>query len=229
MRGWADGAAWFEIAAASLVLNVGTVIASVCLWRLLIARRTVDDAVRRVDRRDVRLTASTTLVNAAVALPAWWLWREGIVEIDEPSVVGVVADTVVLLVGLDLSMYVLHRVFHQGVLYRWFHAWHHTGDERMTPVTLCVMHPFEAAGFGLATLGLMWSSPVSVPAVLAFFTINLIVGTVAQVPRSDDPAAVEPTVGWFGGSSLHAGHHARPDTNFGFFTQVWDRLLGTRV
>ena len=229
MRSWADGAAWWEIAVASLALNLATVVTSVVLWRWLVARRHMADVTRSVSRRDLALTASTTLMNAAVILPAWWLWREDVIELRDPTPLGVVIGVLGLLVGLDLVMYVLHRIFHQGVLYRWFHVWHHTGDERMSPVTLFVMHPFEAAGFGLATLGLMWVAPVSIPAVMAFFTVNLFVGTIAHVPRRDDPTADEPTTGWIGGSAMHAGHHARPDTNFGFFTQVWDRLLGTRV
>ncbi len=227
MRSWADDAAWFEIAVASLALNIATVLSSVALWRLLVTHRSVGGVTRPLVGRDIGLTASTTAVNAAVAFPAWWLWREGVIELPDPTLGGVLFDVVVLIVGIDVVMYVVHRIFHQGLLYRWFHVWHHTGDERMSPLTLFVMHPLEGAGFGVATLALLWVNPTSVVAISLFFTFNLIIGTVAHVPpRADASAATE---GWLGGSPLHAGHHARPDTNFGFFTQVWDRLLSTRT
>ncbi len=227
MRGWADDAAWFEVAAAALILNAAAVVSSMVLWRVLVARRSVVGATRTPAARDIRLAASTTAVNAAITLPAWGLWREGVIELPDPTVGGVLVDVIVLIIGIDVAMYAVHRIFHLGALYRWFHVWHHTGDERMSPLTLFVMHPFEAAGFGLATLTLMWVNPTSIVAISIFFTFNLVIGTVAHVPpRTAVDAA---TVGWFGGSSMHAGHHARPETNFGFFTQVWDRLLGTRV
>jgi sterol desaturase/sphingolipid hydroxylase (fatty acid hydroxylase superfamily) len=30
-----------------------------------------------------------------------------------------------------------------------------------------------------------------------------------------------------GTSTFHARHHERPEGNYGFYTTVWDRLLGT--
>ena len=162
MRGWADDAGWVEILAASIALNIGTVAASIALWRLLVGRRAVGAATRQVGARDIRLAASTTLVNAIIVLPVWWLWRRGQIELADPSIGETFVGAAYLLVGLDLAMYVLHRTFHTGELYRWFHSWHHTDDERMTPLTLFVMHPAEAAGFGAVTAGLMWLYPVSV-------------------------------------------------------------------
>jgi len=30
-----------------------------------------------------------------------------------------------------------------------------------------------------------------------------------------------------GSSTFHAGHHGQPGRNFGFYTDVWDRIFGT--
>ena len=85
------------------------------------------------------------------------------------------------------------------------------------------MHPVEAAGFSTVMVALMLLWPVSVPAIAIFFALNLLIGTVAHVPL----VALGALDNVLGVSRLHQTHHEDPDTNFGFFTQIWDRALGT--
>ncbi len=227
MTAWADRATWWEILLAAVVLNVVTTGASAALWHLLVRRRSVSSRTRRVTHRDLWLTSSTTLTNAVTLVPAWWAWQQGWIELAPGGLLRAALDLGYLIVGLDLTMYALHRLFHLEPLYGLFHAIHHTDDERMSPVTLFVMHPAEAAGFGAVTGLMMLIHPVSMPGVVAFFVLNLVVGTVAHVPAPDQ-VHVNWTDSWLGGAALHNDHHRQPDTAFGFFTQLWDRSLGTR-
>jgi len=219
---WVEQAGWWQIGLLSIVLNVQTVATSVVFYRLVINRRPTAAPIRPSNRRDWILTGSTTLVNSLVLLPAWWLWKNGTIELATPSAF-IVVEVLYLIVGLDAAMYFLHRIFHQGVLYRWFHSWHHTDDRPLCDMSLFVMHPAEAAGFGAAMIVLMVLWPVSVPAVAIFFGMNLVIGTLAHVPPSA-PSRWDDFLGW---SRLHRIHHDDVEANFGFFTQFWDRALGT--
>lgn len=227
MLDWAADAGWGEVLAVGVLLNLATTGTSAGLWRALVARRGVGGEVRPVDRRDVVLAASTTAVNAVALLPPWWLWREGHITISGELRPVALLEVGYLLVGVDTVMYWLHRFFHGPRAYRLAHVVHHGGDPRMSALTLFVMHPLEAAGFSVAVLGLLWLVPVSLPAIGAFFLVNLVIGTVAHVPRASGRA----TSRWdraVGGSWLHQGHHDDEGRGFGFFTGFWDAVAGTR-
>lgn len=226
MPGWVEGLGGWQVALLGLLLNVATVAASVAIWHVVVRQRGVEAATRAVSRRDLVLTTSTTLVNSAVLVPAWWLWRDGRIEIPGPTPVSVVLGTAYLLAGLETSMYAIHRTFHLDPLYRWFHQVHHTDDGAMSPLSLFVMHPLEPFGFALTTGVLLVLVPVPFAAIGAFFTVNLIVGTLAHVPVVEREADAARVV-MLGGSRLHQAHHARPRTAYGFFTSFWDRALGT--
>ncbi len=199
-----------------------TVASSVMLFRLNVQRRAVAGRIRTSTTRDRLLALSTTFVNTIAVFPPWWLWSRGTIELADPTL-RLVLEVVYLTVAIDAAMYVLHRISHQGFLFRWFHRVHHTDDRPPCDLTLFVMHPVEAAGFSTVMIGLMLLWPVSVPAIAIFFGLNLLIGTVAHVPLASSG-------GWdniLGGSRLHQTHHEDSNTNFGFFTQFWDRALGT--
>lgn len=222
MADWFMQARWWEITIASIVLNCATLLSSVFLYRILVNKRAVSHMTRSPSTRDRLLTASTTIVNTLVVLLPWWLWTRGSLHL-APISFRLLLEVVYLIVMLDLAMYVLHRIFHQEILFRMFHQMHHTEDAKPSRLTLFVMHPAEAAGFGAVMLVLMLLWPVSVSAIAVFLGANLLIGTAAHVPFSK-AGRWDSTLG---GSRLHQGHHQRPDTNFGFFTQFWDRSFGT--
>lgn len=221
---WFTDRQWWEIAAIALVMNLGIVANSVFVWRLAAHRRGVSGPSRPVSGRDRALTATTTIVNAAALVPAWWLWTEGTIELASIDPLRIIIEVTYLVLAVDLVMYVVHRIFHLDPLYRWFHQVHHTDDAPTNELTLFVMHPLEAAGFGVLVLALLTMWSVSVVGIAIFFTINLIAGTVAHVPTSGSPSRWDRL---FGGSPLHQGHHEAPNTGYGFFTTTWDRLFGS--
>lgn len=208
------------------VVNAATVAASVALWRVALARAS-GTPTRSPTRQEVALTASTAAVNAVALLPAWWLWRRGTLTLADPSPLAAVAGFAYLVAVVETAMYLLHRLFHTDLLYRWFHRVHHVDDRRMHPLALFVMHPAEPLGFALVVGLAIVAVPVPLAAIVAFFGLNLAMGTLAHLPA---PALDGDRWSdrWLGGAVLHQGHHRTPEGDFGFFTQVWDRVLGTR-
>jgi sterol desaturase/sphingolipid hydroxylase (fatty acid hydroxylase superfamily) len=108
------------------------------------------------------------------------------------------------------------------------HRLHHEFD-RPHVLTLFVVHPIETFGFGLLWLAVLLVYPSSWLGIALYVTINLAAGVLGHL-------GVEPFPRWWtripvarhiGTSTFHAQHHQDVHHNFGFYTVVWDRLLGT--
>lgn len=63
--------------------------------------------------------------------------------------------------------------------------------------------------------------PISIPAIMAFATLNLAAGTLAHLPSTSETNR-------FFWTDFHQTHHEHPETNHGFFLPFWDRVAGTR-
>lgn len=200
-----------------------------CGWiRRMFGENRLFDAAQPVTRGDVVLAVVATLLNSLVAVIGWLLWQHGWIQITHPAWWRSLVDVVIFLVAMDLGMYVFHRLAHHPWIYPWLHARHHT-HVSVNVISLFVLHPLEVLGFGSLMLSVMMLVPLSGAAVLAYLTLNVLFGTLGH-------AGVEPFPEWWsqnrllreiGSSSFHAGHHQHPTSNFGFYTQIWDRLLGT--
>jgi sterol desaturase/sphingolipid hydroxylase (fatty acid hydroxylase superfamily) len=130
---------------------------------------------------------------------------------------------------MDLAMYFLHRLAHVPFLYRLVHATHHR-YEHPRPLTLFVLHPLEVLGFGALWLVVVALSSPAWIGVLGYLTLNAAFGAVGHLGVEPLPAAVReaPLLRHLGTSTFHADHHQVPDRNFGFYTDVWDRIFRTR-
>ncbi len=138
----------------------------------------------------------------------------------------------VLLPALDLTVYLLHRLFHR-VEFLWrLHAIHHT-DVALDVGTAVRHHPFEAIliVFALvATGGLLGATPgeIAVYTMLAF-AVQLVAHANVRLPRfvAAGLGAVIVT------PQFHRFHHAcdieLSNANYGEIFVVWDRLFGTAV
>jgi sterol desaturase/sphingolipid hydroxylase (fatty acid hydroxylase superfamily) len=138
----------------------------------------------------------------------------------------------ILLPALDLTVYLLHRLFHQ-VPWLWrVHAIHHT-DIAVDVSTAVRHHPFEATSivFALVAIGgLLGATPgeIAVYTTLAF-AVQLVAHANVGVPRfvAAGLAAVVVT------PQFHRLHHAcdvaLSNANYGEILVVWDRLFGTAV
>lgn len=136
----------------------------------------------------------------------------------------------VALLGLDLTRYCTHRLFHAiAPLWR-IHEVHHS-DPDYDISTALRFHPLEMAIdqiFLLAAVLLLAPPPAAVfcSEVLATLLNSFVHGNIALAPRWERViSAVFITPG------LHRSHHcidvAAQNTNFGQSFSLWDRLFGT--
>lgn len=171
---------------------------------------------------------STVILNSAVTLIGWYLWKMDIIKIKSSVNLHSILDIFVLFFSLDFSMYVLHRIAHLSYLYPLIHKTHHN-YKNVRPASLFVLNPLENLSFGFLWLSAITVYPTYWISITAFLTLNLLFGTLGHLGVEPFPEKIKGNVlmRFFTTSSFHAFHHSDPNHNFGFYTLVWDRIFKT--
>ena len=211
--------------------NVVVFAMSVAVGHWLVGRyadRPVTAAPDPLSAAEVGYAALCVALNSGVAVAGWYLWRAGWITVRRDVGARAWLDILVLLLAMDFLMYVFHRVAHRPWLFPIAHRTHHRYD-RPRPLNLFVLNPIEVLGFGGLWIVLLCAYDASVFGILTYLALNLAFGTVGHL-------GVEPfgprwwarfPLRHIGSSTFHAEHHQVPGVNFGFYTDVWDRLFGT--
>ena len=110
----------------------------------------------------------------------------------------------------ETYFYWSHRVMHWPPIYRRVHAWHHL-SRHPTPFTAFAFHPFEALIEGMTFVILAFLVPLHVTAIAIFAPHSSRIGQWINSPRS------------------HGLHHEKFRGNYSFYTNFWDRVMGTRI
>lgn len=228
---WLQAASWPALLTVFFVENL-LILALVVLlggWAgpLFRARRVSLDP-DPLSKTEVAVALANVLLNTGVTLLGLWLWRAGVIRFRTDVGLFALADVVVLLLGMDLLMYVLHRAAHAPVLYALFHRFHHR-YERTRPLTLFALSPAENLAFGALWLTVISAYDASWLGMSAYLCLNVVFGAVGHLGVEPLPAswARRPLLRSLAGASFHAQHHQDMRHNFGFYTLFWDRLLGT--
>jgi sterol desaturase/sphingolipid hydroxylase (fatty acid hydroxylase superfamily) len=163
--------------------------------------------------------------NCTLMLPviSWLVPWHGVWPRDWP----VAAQFLLALISTDLSTTMVHYYSHRiGWLWR-LHSVHH-GVERLYGFNGLVRHPLHqlldviVGSLPLALLGM----PVDVAVLL-----GLAVAVQLLVQHSNIDYSLGPFEGWLSIGAVHRLHHVNwqedGDVNFGLFTTIWDRALGT--
>jgi len=129
----------------------------------------------------------------------------------------------------DCGITLVHYISHKHPLLWRFHAVHHS-VKRMYGFNGLMKHPVHQA---IETIGgtfplILMGIPVEVAALLAFaISIQLL------LQHSNVDVKIGPLRYLFALSPVHRFHHIKwpveGDVNFGLFTTIWDRILGTAV
>lgn len=177
------------------------------------------------------LASTTVLINAAISIGGWLFWKHGWLRLNlNANIFEIVRDTLVLVVTMDLALYILHRIAHARWFYTWAHYLHHEHRE-VRMLTLFVMHPLEALGFGSLWVVTLTAFNFSLEAVIAFLQLNLWFGLAAHCGFSPYPkwlARALPAL-FVSQPAFHFEHHRNEAVNFGFYTTIWDKLFKTSL
>lgn len=228
---WLRTASWPALLLAFLVENliIFALVLLVGSWATSrFGSRRVALAPAPVTPTEVVVALTNVLLNTVTTLAGLWLWRKGVVRFREDVGLLALADVLVLLLVMDLLMYLLHRVAHIPVLYYLLHRFHHRYD-RPRPLTLFALSPFENIAFGGLWLAVISVYDASWLGMSLYLILNVFFGAVGHLGVEPFPPqwARAPVLKNLAGASFHAQHHQDRGHNFGFYTTIWDRLLGT--
>ncbi|MHC5201713.1 sterol desaturase family protein [Myroides sp. LJL119] len=137
--------------------------------------------------------------------PNWWNW---------------LTHSLFLIIIMDLLMYLTHRLAHQKTFYTLVHKKHHS-HKSVNCLSLFVLSPFEAIGFGFLIIAILVIVNLNIYAVITYGLINVIWGTVGHVNK------VMINSKWIALSDFHNTHHLKENCNYGFYTTLWDKLFNS--
>lgn len=228
---WLRDAPLWQAALFLLAENAFIVLFALAVGELLIrvgrGRRVAEEPLP-LRRLEVVVVISTTLLNTVITVLGMMLWRSGYVRFRTDFGVWAWLDIVALLLIMDFAMYGLHRLAHHPWFFSFLHKLHHEFD-RPRPLTLFLLHPLEDIAFGLLWLAVIFVYPASWFGMSVYLILNVLFGTIGHLGVEPFPEwwSRTPVLQYIAGSTFHARHHQDLESNFGFYTLVWDRLFGT--
>jgi sterol desaturase/sphingolipid hydroxylase (fatty acid hydroxylase superfamily) len=228
---WLETASWPALVLVFTVENLIILLLVIALGALaarLFSSRRVALAPEPLTATEVLVALTNVLLNTATTLLGLWLWRRGVIHFRTDVGLWVLVDVLVLLLGMDLLMYMLHRAAHIPLLYRLLHSFHHRYD-RPRPLTLFALSPAENIAFGALWLAFISVYHASWTGMAVYLGLNVLFGAVGHLGVEPFPTRCANNIVLrnLAGGSFHAQHHQDKRHNFGFYTLIWDRLLGT--
>ena len=174
------------------------------------------------------IASITCLINTIFTYVGFWAWKHNYLTITLNFSVWIVIDTVLLLMVMDFLMYVSHYFVHKTWLHQYVHQLHHEAIDP-EPIDLFILHPIETLGFVSLWFVVLLLFSLNLYGIILFSILNIIFGMVGHL--SMEPLSDRIRHSFFfryiGTSTFHHNHHKDEQHNFGFYTNIWDRLFGT--
>ena len=227
-RARSPGGAWAWALVVNWAVFFGALLVGQVLTRAF-QRSPVGQQPEALSRAEVTLAVLCVLGNSLVMWLGWLLFRAGWLKVvGNASGLAGLRDALLLVLIMDLAMYLAHRIAHHPLAFRYVHGVHHR-YERVRPLTLFALHPLEVLGFGGLWLSVLLLHPFSLLGMVLYLTVNTLFGVFGHLGVEPFPARFRalPLARAIGTSTFHAQHHQEPRSNFGFYTNLWDRLFRT--
>jgi len=220
------GSRYFIVAGAIFILFYG------CLKRVIIARKIQESFPRLKDyRRDIfyslisigifSVVSYLTVVSLA---PYHNLYR----NIDDYGLPYYLFTFIWMFFLHDTYFYWSHRLMHHPKIYKHVHLTHHRATNP-TPWSAYAFHPIEAIiEAGIVTV-IAFSIPVHFTAINTYMLFQIGYNVYGHLGYEILPANTNRHwLGkWINTSVAHNMHHQYFKHNYGLWTTVWDRLMGT--
>jgi sterol desaturase/sphingolipid hydroxylase (fatty acid hydroxylase superfamily) len=184
--------------------------------------------IKSASRQEVLVCILTNIINILITYAGFWLWKHGDVQLSYNRSWRMVFDFLALFILMDLAMFVFHYVIHHSAIYKAIHRFHHHYTDP-TPIDLFVLHPLETLGFGSLWLIIISLISFNIYAVFIYLTVNVLFGVVGHLGIEPIPAGIRKLIPfkYLGTSSFHHRHHLDINYNYGFYTNIWDKLFKT--
>lgn len=171
----------------------------------------------------------TNIINAMVTFAGFFLWGNGWIKITFSSTFLIaLIDFITLFFAMDLLMYVFHHLIHKTFLYRIIHGLHHESVDPK-PIDLFILHPVETFCFGGLWLLVLMAHAFNAYAIILYLIVNVAFGLAGHLGFEILPEDMRRRgiLKYVGTSTFHHNHHRDVDHNFGFYTNLWDRMMRT--
>lgn len=202
------------------------------------SRRRIRTRGRRLDNaqlvHEVRHSLVVLAIGTAQFLVLGALQASGLVSLSEDlgpwGLPGAVAIFVGLIVFNDLWFYSVHRLLHTRWLFKRVHSVHHRSVE-VNPFSSYSFHAVEALLITGWVVPVALVLPIPLPVIMVAQVVGLSNNVMAHLGHELLPRwwTRTPVLRWTNTATFHALHHERFTGNYGLFTRVWDRLLGTEL
>lgn len=223
---------YFDITLFSFILNGFLLLSSIIIYVLLskiLIKRQFRNQSQPIYKKDILLSIVTLLCNVAIFVLGVFLWRNQIIQINlNAGILEIILKSILLLISMDFLMYFFHRMVHSEKLFPLIHKRHHEHDAT-NAISLFVLHPAEALGFGFLIILVLYIFNFPPESVIIYLSANLIWGTIGHLnvellpKRHMDKFLIKS----LGMAEFHNLHHQHIQSNFGFYTLIWDKLFGT--
>jgi sterol desaturase/sphingolipid hydroxylase (fatty acid hydroxylase superfamily) len=217
-----------QLVVISLLLNLFLCFTSIIFYLLVhrfAKKGTLFAPYQPWNINDIMQVLCTIVCNAVVFVLGVYLWKYELLEVDfKAKWFTIFWQIVVLVLVMDLLMYVFHQIAHWSFFYKLVHRKHHD-HVQVNALSLFVLSPFEAIGFGLFLIAVLGCFTFSYQAIIAYLGINLLWGTIGHFNTEFFPTFMRSRMGqWIGTARFHHTHHQSPNTNYGFYTTIWDKI-----
>ncbi len=204
---------WATLIGANILMYLLTILISY-LWSKINQHKTL-----KLTKKDVYNSILVLIINILVAIPGYLLFKNG--NLNFTTEVHFIRDFILLFIVFDFTMYGLHLASHHVWPFKKFHVKHHT-HQYFNAISLYVMEPIESVLFGLLLTVSAWLFTLNLYSFLVFIFLNWLLGVIGHLNTN---STKQPLL--FGNHIFHKTHHQHPNSNYGFYTLIWDKLFGT--
>jgi len=122
-------------------------------------------------------------------------------------------------------LYCLHYLLHNNFIYKLIHSQHHSAI-KPKPVHLFTIHPAETITYGILWLTALSIYSFNLYAIIIYLVVHVLFGINAHL-GIDQPSKRNIFSEYFISSQFHRNHHYNIQKNYGFYTNIWDKVFGT--
>lgn len=183
-------------------------------------------------RREILASLRTAVIFATFGAAVFAGTRAGVFRIYEDAhlhgIPYLLVTPLLLIILQDTYFYFTHRAMHHRSLFRVMHFEHHV-SRHTSPFTAYAFSPLEACVHALFVPLATLFMPAHELALFAFLGFMIVRNVLGHLAIELYPAGF--VTSRFGRTQTttthHALHHLRPNTNYGLYFTLWDRVLGT--